>query len=193
MVITDFLPFQSGALNASFIAICILLVPFPLMVFSAIKMKFVTKNNLLLFGFGFALLSMLIAPLFTGLIDLIGSYETKLERCQAGYVYKKLAGVEIGESCEGLSESEARDLSGFKSFIIMASVIMTVMALSLGVNLLASAMSMSQERLALEELYNKVSEIKASVDKQAIVLKRFLWAIVALLIVAIGLSVYSHG
>lgn len=171
MDFSSFLPFFDKYLNAYFFYICIFMVPFLLTIVSALKLKFATKSQLLLHGAALVVLSLLFAPLFSGTLDLISSYENKLERCYTEYVYKQSVGHEELTPCKDLSETQKKDLSNFKDFIIVISVFVSVIVLSLGVNLIASGISMSEDKLALEQLYKQVDEVKTSIEKQTNFLK----------------------
>ena len=171
MDFNSFLPFFDKYLNAYFLYICIFMVPFLLTIVSALKLKFATKRQLFLHGAVFVVLSLLFAPLFSSTLDLISSYENKVERCYTEYIYKKSLSNEDLLPCKDLTETQKKDLSNFKDFIILVSVFVSVIVLSLGVNLIASGISMSEDKLALEQLYKQVNEVKASIEKQTSFLK----------------------
>ena len=171
MDFNSFLPFFDKYLNAYFLYICIFMVPFLLTIVSALKLKFATKRQLFLHGAVFVVLSLLFAPLFSSTLDLISSYENKVERCYTEYIYKKSLSNEDLLPCKDLTETQKKDLSNFKDFIILVSVFVSVIVLSLGVNLIASGISMSEDKLALEQLYKQVNEVKASIENQTSFLK----------------------
>ena len=182
----SFLPFFDKYLNADFLYICIFMVPFLLTIVSALKLKFATKRQLFLHGAVFVVLSLLFAPLFSSTLDLISSYENKVERCYTEYIYKKSLSNEDLLPCKDLTETQKKDLSNFKDFIILVSVFVSVIVLSLGVNLIASGISMSEDKLALEQLYKQVNEVKASIEKQT----SFLKALVGVSILCLALTTW---
>ena len=162
------------------------MVPFLLTIVSALKLKFATKRQLFLHGAVFVVLSLLFAPLFSSTLDLISSYENKVERCYTEYIYKKSLSNEDLLPCKDLTETQKKDLSNFKDFIILVSVFVSVIVLSLGVNLIASGISMSEDKLALEQLYKQVNEVKASIEKQT----SFLKALVGVSILCLALTTW---
>lgn len=186
MDFNSFLPFFDKYLNAYFLYICIFMVPFLLTIVSALKLKFATKRQLFLHGAVFVVLSLLFAPLFSSTLDLISSYENKVERCYTEYIYKKSLSNEDLLPCKDLTETQKKDLSNFKDFIILVSVFVSVIVLSLGVNLIASGISMSEDKLALEQLYKQVNEVKASIEKQT----SFLKALVGVSILCLALTTW---
>lgn len=186
MDFNSFLPFFDKYLNAYFLYICIFMVPFLLTIVSALKLKFATQRQLFLHGAVFVVLSLLFAPLFSSTLDLISSYENKVERCYTEYIYKKSLSNEDLLPCKDLTETQKKDLSNFKDFIILVSVFVSVIVLSLGVNLIASGISMSEDKLALEQLYKQVNEVKASIEKQT----SFLKALVGVSILCLALTTW---
>lgn len=184
--------FHDPALNAVVVLLCFMVLPFPLLFYAVVKMKFASKRNLLQYGSAFILLSLLFAPLFTGLLGIISGYENQLLECQTNYLYQ----LQFGHSsvpCTEMSTENKEDLNGFKNLAIILSVFVTVVILSLGVNLIASAIAMTHDNLLLKELSEQVSEISQAINAQTSTLNWLFGATVILLVLGIMGFLYVAG
>ena len=161
------LPFKSGALNASMYAILIIIVPAILMAHTAITLKTPTRRKLLSSGGILILYCILIAPLLLALIDLVGDYEKEYESCQLNYIYQALSSPEESLSslkkCSPQEEASVKELTDFKTLLVICSIMVNVVLISLGVNLIASASSMTEVRLSHDNIYEQIDKINTKI------------------------------
>ena len=79
------------------------------------------------------------------------------------YIYTKLATAEVQagkiQTCEPINKSSEKELSDFKTILLICSILVNVVLISLGVNLIASASSMSNERICQDNIHEQIDDL----------------------------------
>ncbi|MDW7551435.1 hypothetical protein HUZ36_15975 [Pseudoalteromonas sp. McH1-7] len=165
---TYLFPFESGALNAAMYAVFTVVIPALLMGHTSISLKTPTRNKLLINGGGLIIYCILIAPLLMTLLDTVGKYEKEYETCQLNYIYTKIANPNINtaqlKACEPIKESSEKELNDFKTMLVICSILVNVVLISLGVNLIASASSMSNERICQDNIHEQIDNLNEKIN-----------------------------
>lgn len=174
----------------------VLAFPSFLMTWVILSLKTPTRKKLLAFGALLIFCCLTVAPLLLSLLDRVGGYESQLETCKINFIYELLSNPQVElaslDKCDEIPSGNIDDLKSFKTLLVILTLLINVILVSLGVNLLAAASSMSDCRLSQENVYENIDGIKTNVSRIDQNLKS-LWTVVGVLILCFLSMVFLIG
>lgn len=182
--------FENADLNNTAILLMSFMIIPIIAVVLAVCFSPLNRKKLMLFGGAFITISLCCAGLFPVLLDLLDSYEKKLNVCQTKYLYDLAIGV-TAEVCKELTNAEKADLLGFRKLTLTLYFFVAVIISSAGVNLFSSGISMTNKDIVAREISDNIAGIREVLEEQKARFDLLIRAAFFILAVSILIFIYA--